>query len=68
MSSRNTLDKGVVRLLLFKEGKIWYGVALEFNIVVHGTTMEKTLSELDSVTNLYIETARSIKGYRSKEF
>jgi len=37
MEYRNTLQKGSVRYLVFKDGDTFFAVALEFNIVVEGT-------------------------------
>ncbi len=36
MKYKNTLNKGSIRYIVFKEDDTWYGVALEFNIVESG--------------------------------
>ena len=36
MKYKNTLKRGSVRYIIFKEKDIWYGVALEFNIIEQG--------------------------------
>ena len=40
MGERNTLKRGDVRFIIFRENKDWYGVALEFGIVVTESTPE----------------------------
>ena len=39
MNKPNTFKKGRVRVLIFKERGVWYGVALEFNIVESGSDL-----------------------------
>jgi len=62
--SLNTPQKGKVRLIVFRdlEDANWYGVALEFNIVVSGDSFEKTFSELKEAMDGYLEVASEIKG------
>ena len=45
--------KGTVRYIIFKEGKTWYGVALEFNIVESG----------DDPKVVYLSLLEAIQGY-----
>lgn len=59
--SRNTLNKGQVRFILFKEDATWYGVALELNIVVNAESKFEASLELDSAVTSYINTARFSK-------
>lgn len=56
--SKNTTKKGQVRCIVFREGIIWYGVALEFNLVVDAATKTEAFTELDLAMKDYIETAR----------
>ena len=63
----NTLKSGKVRYIVFqdiKEPKIWYGAALEFNIVVHGDNPTMATLELFDAMHGYVETLRKVKGLR----
>jgi predicted RNase H-like HicB family nuclease len=60
----NTTDKGQVRTIVFKEGDTWYGVAMEFNIVVDGDDKEVVHFNLQEAIKGYVESLRKIKGTR----
>ncbi|MCX6718257.1 MAG: hypothetical protein NTY81_01475 [Candidatus Staskawiczbacteria bacterium] len=61
MSYKNTLKKGSVRYVIFKEADTWYGVALEFNIVEEGKDPLKVMSSLFEAIQGYVETAQKLK-------
>ena len=63
---RNTPKKGAVRVIIFKDTKEnqWYGVGLEFNIVVSADTAQEVQYELSEAMSGYIEAHREIKGLR----
>ncbi len=58
---KNTLQKGSVRYLIFKEKDTFFGVALEFNLIVEATTQVEAFVLLDEATQGYLESARKIK-------
>ncbi len=58
---KNTLEKGSIRYIVFREQNIWYAVGLEFNIVESGTTPQEALLLLFEALEGYVETARKIK-------
>ena len=62
MRYRNTLQRGSVRYIVFREGAEWYAVGLEFNIVESGTTPQEALLLLFEALQGYIESARKIKA------
>lgn len=63
---KNTPTKGSVRIIIFRdrsEGEdAWYGVALDFNIVVSAESREKAYLLLIEAIDGYIHTINSIKG------
>ena len=61
----NTAKKGKVRYIVFKEGDTWFGVALEFNIVVEGDSADVVNFNLQEAIRGYVESMRKIKGSRS---
>jgi len=61
MKYKNTLQKGSVRYIIFKEKGTWYGVALEFNIVEEGDNSLEVMVSLFEAIQGYIETARKLK-------
>jgi len=61
MEYKNTLKKGSVRHIIFKEGDIWYGVALEFNIVEEGDDPVEVMASLFNAIQGYVQTARKLK-------
>lgn len=58
---RNTLKNGSVRYLIFKDGDTFFGVALEFNIVVEGDHQAEAFLFLDEAVQGYLEAARKFK-------
>lgn len=58
---RNTLNKGKFRYIIFKEAGEWYGVALEFNLVVQGDDKLEVMSELFNAVRGYLNTAKKFK-------
>lgn len=60
----NTVKQGQVRTIVFKEGDTWYGVALEFNIVVEGDTYEAVHFDLLEAMRGYVTSLKRIKGFR----
>ena len=62
MTCMNTLQKGQVRTIIFKEGGTWYGVALEFNIVEGGDSFDVVAHELQEAIEGYVEAIGKSKG------
>lgn len=61
MKYTNTLTKGSVRYIIFKEDNTWYGVALEFNLVEEGDNPTEVMSSLFQAIQGYVETAQKHK-------
>ena len=61
MKYKNTFKRGSVRYIIFKENNIWYGVALEFNIVEEGDNPTEVMAFLFEAIQGYIETAKKLK-------
>ena len=61
MKYQNTLKKGSVRFLIFRDGQSYFGVALEFNVIVEASSPEEAYIFLNEATNGYLEAARKIK-------
>jgi hypothetical protein len=61
MKYKNTLKKGSVRFIIFKENNVWYGIALEFNIVEEGDNPVEVMASLFEAIQGYVETARKFK-------
>lgn len=59
---KNTLQKGSVRYIVFREDDTWYAAGLEFNIVESGSTPQEALLLLIEVTAGYVESAKKIKA------
>jgi hypothetical protein len=57
---KNTLQKGSVRYVVFKDGASWYAAGLEFNIVESGTTPHEALLLLFEALRGYVETAKEV--------
>lgn len=57
MSFLNTVKKGSVRNVIFKEDEEWFGVALEFNIVETGDSPQEVMMLLDNAIKGYVESA-----------
>jgi predicted RNase H-like HicB family nuclease len=62
MNMKNTLKKGQVRIMVFKEGGTWYGAALEFNIVESGNDPREVMLFLDEAIRGYLETAHKVNA------
>lgn len=62
MKFKNTLQKGSVRYIVFREGGVWYAVGLEFNIVESGDSPKEALLLLLDALRGYVESARKIKA------
>lgn len=62
MKCKNTLKKGSVRYIVFKEGNKWYAVALEFNIVEEGDDPREVLLFLFEAIQGYVKSAIKIKA------
>ena len=61
MKYKNTINRGSVRYIIFKEEDTWYGVALEFNIVEEGNDPQKVNDSLFEAIQGYVETAKKLK-------
>ena len=59
---KNTLQKGSVRYIVFKEEDTWYAVALEFNIVEAGDDPREALLLLLEAIKGYVASAQKIKA------
>ncbi len=62
MGRKNTLQRGSVRYIVFKENDAWYAVGLEFNIVESGNTPQEAMLLLFEALAGYVESARKIKA------
>lgn len=60
----NTLQKGSVRYIVFRDGNTWYAAALEFNIVESGDDPKIAMFNLFEAIQGYVESCRKIKGSR----
>lgn len=61
---KNTLKSSNIRFVLFQDKKVWYGVGLEFNIVVSANTREQAFFELGEALVGYVQSLRKLKGHR----
>lgn len=59
---KNTLQKSLVRYIVFKENNIWYAAGLEFNIVESGDTPQEAILLLLEALSGYVESAQKIKA------
>ena len=62
MKCQNTFQKGNVRFIIFREGNVWYGVCLEFNIVETGDNPREAMLLLFEAVEGYLESGRKIKA------
>ena len=62
MKYKNTLQKGSVRYIVFREDDAWYAVGLEFNIVEAGSTPQEAMLLLFEALEGYVESARKMKA------
>lgn len=60
--SKNTLQKGSVRYIVFHENEKWYAVGLEFNVVEVGDSPQEATLLLYEALAGYVEAARKIKA------
>ena len=60
----NTVQKGSVRYIVFKEKDIWYAVGLEFNIVEYAEDPQIALFRLFEALKGYLESFKLIRGAR----
>ena len=59
---KNTLQKGSVRYIIFRENEAWYAAGLEFNIVESGSTpLEANMLLIEALSG-YVESAKKIKS------
>ena len=59
---KNTIQKGEIRYIVFREKGVWYGVGLECNIVEEGEDPREVLLRLFEATNGYLKSAKKIKA------
>ena len=59
---KNSIQKGSVRYIVFKEGDTWYGSALEFNIVEEAENPDAALIYLFEAIRGYINSAKKAKS------
>lgn len=59
---QNTLQKGSVRFIVFREKDTLYGICLEFNIVESGDTPQEAMLLLFEAAEGYLESVRRIKA------
>ena len=60
----NSVKNGQVRCIIFKEESTWYGVALEFNIVVESDDKDLVYIELQEAMRGYVEAQKKVGGSR----
>lgn len=60
MKHKNTVKKGQVRYVVFKDADEWYAAALELNIVENGSTPQEAMVLLFDAIQGYVETARKM--------
>ncbi len=60
----NTSTKGTFRHIVFKDGNVWYAVALEFNIIESSDDPKLAFFNLLQAVDGYIKSAKKIKGSR----
>lgn len=61
MKFKNTLQKGSVRVMIYKEKDLWVGVALDFNIVETGDDPREVMIMLDEAIRGYVASAQKAK-------
>ena len=62
MKYKNTLQKGSVRYIVFREKKTWCAVGLEFNIVEAGDDPREVLLSLLEAIQGYAKSAKKIRA------
>lgn len=58
----NSFKQGKIRVLVFRERGVWYGAALELNIVESGDDPREVLLMLDEAIRGYIRSAQKTKN------
>lgn len=58
----NTPQKGSVRCIVFRDGKTWFGTALEFNITESSDDPVIAMLNLQEAIQGYVESIKKIKG------
>lgn len=63
MKKKNTLKRGSVRYIIFydKNEKAWFGVGLEFNVVVEGDDNVEVMASLFAALQGYVKAAQKTK-------
>lgn len=61
MNSKNLAKKNI-RCIVFREGKTWYGAALELNIVESGDTAREAMLLLFEAIAGYLESAKKVNN------
>ncbi len=61
MKHKNTLKKGSVRFLIFRDGESYFGVALEFNVIVEASNPQEAFIFLNEAALGYLEAAKKAK-------
>jgi hypothetical protein len=61
MKHKNTLQKGEVRTIVFKQKNDWIGVALDFNIIETGNDPREVIFALDETIRGFVVSARKAK-------
>lgn len=61
MRYKNTLQKGSLRYLVFRDGDSFFGVALEFNLVVEAAHPMEALLLLHEAAMGYVEAAQKAR-------
>ena len=59
---KNTLQRGTIRCIVFRDGEEWYAAGLEFNIVESGSTPREAMLLLFEAMQGYLESAKKIKA------
>ena len=62
MKHKNTINKGSVRIVVFREAGDWYAAVLEFNIVESGSTPQEAMLLAFEAVKCYVESAKKIKA------
>jgi len=60
----NTPQKGRFRHIVFKDGNMWYAVALEFNIIESNEDPKLAFFNLLQAVSGYIASSKKLKGSR----
>ena len=62
MKYKNTIHRGSVRIVVFREANEWYATALEFNIVESGSTPQEAMLLVFEAIRGYVESAKKVKA------